>query len=143
MRRKATVRRRRRRAARLRPREAETRLLRLASELTRLARGPRPPREALGEALAQLSADATDRRGAVDKAARLALAWAQEQVRLALEEVLERAARAGAARADVPPATLAWLVLGACQTLGDQAPDAIPDRLTALAAFIRPGGLPG
>ena len=37
-------------------------------------------------------------------------------------------------------ATLAWLVLGACQTLADEAPDAVPDRLAALAAFIRPGG---
>lgn len=136
MRRKAAA--RRRRATRSRPREAETRLLGLAAELTRLARGPQPPREAVGEALVRVSA-ATARPRVPEKAARLALAWAHEQVRLALAEVLERAVRAGAARADVAPPTLAWLVLAACQTLGDEAPDAVPDRLAALAAFIRPG----
>jgi hypothetical protein len=129
-------------AVRPRSREAERRLLSLARDLTSLGRAERPPQDTLAEALGRLSGTlaAPGRApGAGDKAERLALAWAREQVRLALTDVLERATAAGAARSDVPAATLAWLVLAAGEALAHEAPDAVPDRLAALAAFIRRG----
>jgi hypothetical protein len=137
--------RRRKVAVRLRPLESERRLLRLASELTALGRAGRPPRDTLADALACFSAglaDPTPPARRADKARRLALAWAREQVRLAFTEVLERATAAGAVRRDVPSGMLAWLVLAACEALGQEAPDAVPDRLAALAAFIRRGDPP-
>ena len=136
---------RRKAAARPRVHESERRLLGLASELTTLSRAGRPPRDTLAEALAcfsaRLSEPAQPTPRAV-KARRLALAWAREQVRLAFTEVLERATAAGDARRDVPPGMLAWLVLAACEALAQEAPDAVPDRLAALAAFIRRGDPP-
>lgn len=130
-------------AARPRPRERERGLLRLASDLASLRRAGRSPRETLADALGRVSTALAGpgpaSRGA-DKAQRLALAWAREQVRLALTEVLEHAAAAGAARGDVPAATLAWLVIAACEALVHEAPDAVPDRLAALTAFIRRAG---
>ncbi|HEY7648324.1 MAG TPA: hypothetical protein VID04_04905 [Methylomirabilota bacterium] len=139
------VRRRKKGAIRPRRLESERRLLRLASELTALGRAGRPPRDTLADALACFSAGLAEpaqpaRRA--DKARRLALAWAREQVRLAFTEVLERATAAGAVRRDVPSGMLAWLVLAACEALAQEAPDAVPDRLAALAAFIRRGDPP-
>lgn len=130
---------------RLRPLESERRLLRLASELTALGRAGRPPRDTLADALTCFGAGLAEPApptGRADKARRLALAWAREQVRLAFTEVLERATAAGAVRRDVPAGMLAWLVLAACETLVQEAPDAVPDRLAALAAFIRRGDPP-
>jgi hypothetical protein len=132
-------------AARPQPREAERRLLRLARDLTALGRAGRAPRETLAEALSRLSiglAEPGPSSRRADKARRLALAWAREQVRLAFAELLERATATGAARNDVTPGTLAWLVLAGCEALAFEAPDAVPDRLAALAAFIRRGGPP-
>ena len=60
----------------------------------------------------------------------LALAWAREQVRLALEERLIRAPARGAAAAD--PATRAWLLLAAAESIAHEPPAAVADRLRAL-----------
>jgi hypothetical protein len=73
-------------------------------------------------------------RGANDKTARLALAWAREQVRLALAEVLQRASGGSRPRGDVD--TLAWLLLAACEALAHDPPSAVTDRAQALAAFL-------
>jgi hypothetical protein len=119
----------------------EPRLLRLARELSALGRS-RPPATALSAALVRLGrhhARAGTRRSGQ---AGLAVAWAREQVRLALAELLERAARAGAVRTDVPADTLAWLLLAAGDALAQEPSEAVPDRLAALAAFIRVGGHP-
>ncbi|HSE94214.1 MAG TPA: hypothetical protein VLF19_12975 [Methylomirabilota bacterium] len=113
----------------------EARLLALARELTALARG-RPPAEALDEALARLPE--VERAARHDASHALALGWAREQARLALADVLERAAKAGAARADVAAGTLAWLVLAAAEAVAREPADAAPDRLHALADFVRP-----
>ena len=117
--------------------EAETRLLALARELAELpadatfadvvgrlggAHGPDAP---LPRALAQAWL-----RGRNDKTAALALAWAREQVRLALEERLIRAPARGAAAAD--PATRAWLLLAAAESIAHEPPAAVADRLRAL-----------
>jgi hypothetical protein len=74
-------------------------------------------------------------RGRDDKSSRLALAWAREQVRLALVDVLERErARGPAADTD----TVAWLWLAACEALAYEPEAAVSDRAHALATFLRP-----
>ena len=51
-----------------------------------------------------------------EKTALLALSWAREQVRLSLEETLVRSSR-GRPPLGVAPATLAWLLLAACEAM--------------------------
>lgn len=65
-----------------------------------------------------------------DKTRALALAWAREQVRLALEDAL----RGPATFAE--PATLAWLVLAGCEALAHEPPSAAADRLAALLELV-------
>lgn len=116
----------------------ELRLLRLASELTALGRGARPPAEIVDAALERLavSGPASGRNG--DKGQSLALAWAREQARLALADVLHRAATVGAARTDIGAETLAWLVFAGAEALAHEPADAVADRLHAITTFIRP-----
>jgi len=73
-----------------------------------------------------------------DAARALALGWAREHARLALAEVFERGAKAGAVRDDVPADTLAWLVLAAAEAMAREPADAAPDRLHAISTFVRP-----
>jgi hypothetical protein len=126
------------------PTPAEARLGALARELAALGRAP----DALARAVDLLAA-AWAPGGAVpravaaaflatrgDKTATLALAWAREQVRLGLEEILARGDRPGAARPALPPDTLAWLVLAALEALAHEPPHAVPDRLASLRALI-------
>jgi hypothetical protein len=126
------------------PSEAERRLLGLARELSALQA------DALPRALDLLAAaygpdaplpSALQRAwlaGRGDKTAVLALAWAREQVRLALEEILgvvpvgARAPLGGSAE------TRAWLVLAACEALAYEPPSAVADRVRALAELTRP-----
>lgn len=70
------------------------------------------------------------------KTAQLARAWAREQVRLALLEILERARARRLLRADGDAETLAWLWLAACEALPHEPPDAVPDRVHALVRFL-------
>lgn len=130
-------------AAAPRPSAAETRLLTLALELTALARDE-ASRETLPAALHRLAAaygpsaplprDLCQAwlRGRADKTRALALAWAREQVRLALQEVLERGARGARARAPLPPESLAWLLVAGCEALAHEPPGAAADRLRVL-----------
>jgi hypothetical protein len=74
--------------------------------------------------------------GRGDKTAQLALAWAREQVRVAMVEVLQRARGAGLTRAEADVETLAWLWLAACEALAHEPATAVPDRVHALAAFL-------
>ena len=97
---------------------------------------------ALGSAYAPDAALATALRedwlrGRDDKTARLALAWAREQVRLALSEVLQQARAMRAMRADGDVDTLAWLWLAACEALAHEPSSAAGDRAHALLAFLR------
>jgi len=117
--------------------EAETRLLALARELSappvnadpaaalRLLAGAHAPDAPLPRAVARAWI-----RGRDDKTAALALAWAREQVRLALEEILARTpprgARAGSAD------TRAWLLLAAAEAIAQEPPAAAADRLRML-----------
>jgi hypothetical protein len=127
------------------PRKAspeETRLLALARELTALAGSGRPPADALTDALLRIGAGAAPGRRSLDKARRLALAWAREQARLALAELLERAARVGRVRVrrDVGTGTLAWLLLAAGEALAREPADVAADRVQALIDFIGAAG---
>jgi hypothetical protein len=115
-----------------RPSEAETLLLGLAARL-----GALPVAEAVRAVAAAHAPDAPlpravarawlDSRG--DKTATLALAYARENLRLALEEVLARAPR-GALPGS--PETRSWLVLAACEAMALEPREAAADRLSAL-----------
>lgn len=128
-----------------RARRAEEILLGLCRDLGAAARGDAP---ALHEILAGLAGAyrrgsplrpallEAARRGLTDERAALELAWAREQVRLALEDIIAAAAGRGTARVDVPPATLAWLVLAACEALSLEPPEAVDDRVQTLMEFL-------
>jgi len=75
-------------------------------------------------------------RGRDDKTARLALAWAREQVRLALCEVLQRTRALRPPRTGADPETLAWLWLAACEALAHESASAASDRAHALVTFL-------
>jgi hypothetical protein len=122
------------------PSEAERELLALARELAGLGRDALPralrvlatayaPDSPLPEAVARAFLGA---RG--DKTRVLALAWAREQVRLALQEVLE--ATPPSARGMLSsPDTVAWLLLAGAEALAKEPPAAVSDRLKTLAAL--------
>ena len=69
-------------------------------------------------------------RGREDKTAALQLAWAREQVRLALEEILARAQPRGALPGGAD--TRAWLLLAAAESIAQEPPAAAADRLKTL-----------
>jgi hypothetical protein len=71
-----------------------------------------------------------------DKTRALALAWAREQLRLGLGEILARAAAAGDLRVALAAEPLAWCVLAACESLADEPPQAAPDRIRFLAEWL-------
>lgn len=120
--------------------EAERRLLALARSIGALADDP----GGLWTALAALSDQyRADRAlpGAVcaawlksrrDKTAALALAWAREQVRLALRDLVDRAPAKTRGALAVDADTLAWLLLAACESLAQEPLSAVADRVRAL-----------
>jgi hypothetical protein len=126
------------------PSEAERRLLALAQELSAL------DAEALPRALDLLAVaygpeaplpSALHRAwlaGHGDKTAVLALAWAREQVRLALEEILGAVPTGARVPLGGSAETRAWLVLAACEALAHEPPSAVADRVRALAELTRP-----
>jgi hypothetical protein len=75
-----------------------------------------------------------------DKTAALALAWAREQVRIALRDVLERAGKRGALAVD--PDTRAWLLLAACEALAYEPASAVADRVRMLFEITGAGAAP-
>jgi len=123
------------------PSEAERLLLALARELAGLGRDALP--RALRALAAAYAPDAPLSRAVArafletrgDKTRALALAWAREQVRLALQELVE--ATPPSARGAVPtrPETLSWLLLAGAEALAKEPPSAVPDRLKALAVL--------
>jgi hypothetical protein len=122
----------------VRPSDAEQRLLALASEVTVLAKSERPLAATLRLLASTYAPDAPLPRAIArawlgargDKTLTLALAWAREHVRLALEEVLVREVQPGAlpGGADVR----AWLLLAGCEAIAHEPPAAGVDRLRAL-----------
>jgi len=73
-----------------------------------------------------------------DKTATLALAWAREQVRRGLGEVLERERIQGRVRRDVTSETLSWLVLAASEAMAYEPLGVSRDRVSMLLEFLRP-----
>ena len=131
-----------------RPASAEMLLLELAKELAVLARDAEPVR-ALFMPLQRL-ADAYGPseslphevyrawvRSRGDKTAALALAWAREQVRLGLQDVVERA-KGAKSRVELDSETFAWLLLAGCEAISQEPPSAVPDRVRALTQLIGP-----
>jgi hypothetical protein len=129
-----------------RPASAELLLLELAKELAELARDAEPAR-ALSLPLQRL-ADAYGPseslphevfrawvRSRSDKTAALALSWAREQVRLGLQEVVERA-KGARSRVELDSETFAWLLLAACEAIAQEPPSAVADRVRALTQLI-------
>lgn len=118
-----------------RPTSAETHLLGLAREITGLPLAAALQKVtaawAPGAALPRHVAQAFVRsRG--DKTAALALAWAREQVRLALEEGVAAAPKPARRRIEAGPDTLAWLLLAACEAVAHEPPSAVADRVRAI-----------
>jgi len=121
------------------PSEAEQRLLALARELAALGVDPLPravdllagayaPDAPLPRAMYRASL-----AGRGDKTKMLALAWAREQVRMALEEILI-GSRTGVG---LTAETHAWVLLAACEALAHEPPSAVADRRRALAELTR------
>jgi hypothetical protein len=118
-----------------RPTPAEKRLLSLAREIARLplaaALETLAAAWAPGGSLLQDVAEAWI-RGRSDKTSALALAWAREQVRLSLQEIIEAMPKDKRGRIDAMPATLAWVLLAGCEALAHEPPSAVADRVRAL-----------
>jgi len=112
----------------------EARLLRVARELTALAAAGAGAGDAVRAAMACLAAPSP--AGPAGRGRLLALAWAREQARLAMRDVLERGVAAGAVRADLAPDDLAWLALAGCEAAVREPAEAALDRVQALAAFL-------
>jgi hypothetical protein len=117
--------------------EAETRLLAIAGELAALSPAGAVPGALRTLAAAYAPGAPLPRAMAKawlgsqgDKNALLALAWAREQVRLTLEELLARSPARGALPGS--PETRARLILAACEAIALEPPAAVADRLRAL-----------
>lgn len=129
-----------------RPTPAETQLLRLAREITGLPLAAAIEKLAAawapGAPLARDVAQAfLKSRG--DKTSALALAWAREQVRLALEETVEATPKAERRRIEAGPDTLAWLLLVACESIAHEPPAAVADRVHAILELSGHGATAG
>jgi len=120
----------------------EARLLTLARDLTALITTATPSRllDAALERLASGAGPMAKRPSATsrgDKTKALAAAWAHEQARLAMHEILEHEARRGALRDDLSRPLLAWLLIAARDALAHESPDALDERVQALGRFLR------
>ena len=123
-------------------------MLALAARLSTIAAEGEPPgtpvRLALGELLgayapeAPLASALLDARRVVraDKRAALALAWAREQVRLAVEDLLTREVKADRLRPSLPVEAIAWVVLVVAESLVNDLPGAAVDRGETLLALV-------
>ena len=120
--------------------EAETSLLTLARELT----APPLVGDTAGAVQRLAAAYAPDAplpravarawiHGRENKTAALALAWARENVRLALEEILTRAPRHGALPGSAE--TRSRLLLAAAEAIAHEPPEAVADRVQMLLAL--------
>jgi hypothetical protein len=122
---------------------AETLLLHLARELSALAPGTTGVATIVEAVAAAYAPDAPLARALREEgfgtASGLALAWAREQVRLAVVELLQHARTAQRLRPDGDIETLAWLCLAAGEALAHESADTASDRLDALTTFLTVG----
>ena len=118
-----------------RPGPAEKRLLGLAREIARL-----PLAEALEKLAVAWAPGAPLLRDVAqawigsrgNKTSALALAWAREQVRLSLQEIIEATPKDKRGRIEATPDTLAWILLSGCEALAHEPSSAVADRVRAL-----------
>jgi hypothetical protein len=116
----------------------------MAREVAALATRAPSLRDALAH-IARASSERELRRARLealldeDETRVLSLGWAREQLRLALEEVISALGTTGAVRTDIPAATLAWLLLSACEAIALEAPGDIDDRIDVLLRIGEPG----
>jgi hypothetical protein len=120
-------------------RDLEARLLALARALGGVAAAAEAsPAPALRALL-----PARPEGGAGDETRTLAISWAREQARLALEEALARVAPGGRRAAPrVPLPLLAWLLVSATEAFPTEPADGLGERLAALADLIAAAGGP-
>jgi len=129
-----------------RPTPAEKRLLGLAREIERLTLAAALEKLAAawasgGRLFYDVATAWTESRGS--KTSALALAWAREQVRLSLQEIIEATPRDKRGRIDATPDTVAWVLLAGCEALAHEPPAAVADRVHALlelTGHAAPGG---
>jgi hypothetical protein len=122
----------------IKPNDAERRLLALAREVETLGSDalPRAVRTLAavyasdGELMSAVQRAWLGARG--DKIRSLALAWAREQLRLALQEVIEATPPSARGSLPLPAESLSWLLLAACESLAYEPPAAATDRLRVL-----------
>jgi hypothetical protein len=122
----------------VKPSEAETRLLALARDMEALGADALP--RAIRVLAAAYAPDAELPRAIQrawlasrgDKTTALALAWAREQLRLGLQEVIHATPPSARGVLPLPAETLAWLLLAACESMAYEPPSAAADRLRLL-----------
>ncbi len=125
---------------------ADRDLLGLAQQVAAIAEGAdeAPIRQALEALAAAFAHDGPTARRffeawlARTEASALAVAWAREQLRLALEDLVAREAKHGRVRTDVPAATLAWMLLAGAEAMAHEPPGDAAVRIDALLAVIAP-----
>ncbi|MBI2216557.1 MAG: hypothetical protein HYU51_04590 [Candidatus Rokubacteria bacterium] len=121
----------------------ERALLAMAREVATLATRGGSLREALAH-IARTSSERELRRARLDalldedETRALSLAWAREQLRLALEELIAVLGKTGAVRTDIPAPTLAWVLLAACEAIALEPPGDTDDRVDALLRVSGP-----
>ena len=72
-----------------------------------------------------------------EKTRELAVAWAREHIRLALQEILEQEVTAGRVRKDIDAQDLAWILLAGAEALAHEAPGDAPERIRLLLSLAR------
>ena len=118
---------------------AEERLLGLARDIARLPLAAALEKLAAAWAhSAPLLRDVAEAwmRSRGNKTSALALAWAREQVRLSLQEIVEATPKDQRGRIEATPDTLAWILLAGCEALAHEPASAVADRVRALLELI-------
>jgi len=121
------------------PTPAEERLLGLARDIARLPLAAALEKLAAAWAPgAPLLRDVAEAwmRSRGNKTSALALAWAREQVRLSLQEIVEATPKDQRGRIEATPDTLAWILLAGCEALAHESASAAADRVRALVELI-------
>jgi hypothetical protein len=126
-------------------REAERGLLDLAQRVSAMAAEREPATTPLRVAVETFLAAGSGplgitlldawRAGRTDERAALALAWAREQLRLAIAELLARELAAERLRLDTPLDALAWTFLIAAEASVHELPGSASDRVDALVGL--------
>jgi hypothetical protein len=124
----------------------EAALLALARDVARLAASGASLRDGLAMVVAACTEPKLRRARLAallnaDESRSLALAWAREQLRVALEELLTRP-QGIALRRDVPAEALSWFLLAGCEAIAHEPPGDADERIDALLRLAREAAPP-